>query len=95
MYNKLEIGKTYEISCFAKSEPNTTAMFRLWCHDKAGISPYGMDITTKLKTPSTEGEKFKLNFKAEFNKNIRIHLQYKTGQGVIEISDVRISELKI
>ncbi|MGV8058217.1 MAG: hypothetical protein AB2L12_09375 [Smithellaceae bacterium] len=95
LYNKLEVGSTYEISCFARSKPNTTAMFRLWCHDKTGATPYGVNITTDFKTPSTEGEIIKLNFKAEFNKNIRIHLQYKTGQGAIEISDVRISELKI
>jgi len=90
----LEIGKTYEISCFAKSDINTNGMFQLWCHDKIGAKPDGVDISTPYKTPLPEGEKIKLNFKAEYNKNIRIHLQYTPGQGQIEVSDVRISELK-
>lgn len=91
----LEIGKTYEISCFAKSDINTDGMFQLWCHDDTGAKPDGVNVSTPYKTPSTDGEKIKLNFKADYNKNIRIHLQYKPGQGRIEVSDVRISELKI
>jgi len=93
--NKLVIGNTYEISCFAKSERNTTGMFKLWCHDETGVSPHGVRVETPYKTPSTMGEIIKLIFKADFNKNIRIHLQYTPGQGRIEISDVRILELKI
>lgn len=90
----LEIGKTYEISCFAKSDTGTTGMFQLWCHDDTGVKPDGVNVSTPYKKPSTEGEKIKLNFKADYNKSIRIHLQYTPGQGRIEISDVRISELK-
>ncbi len=90
----LEVGKTYEISCFAKSDINTTGMFQLWCHDDTGVKPDGVNVATDFKTPSTEGERIKLNFKADYNKSIRIHLQYKPGQGRIEISDVRISEPK-
>ncbi len=93
--NILEIGKTYEVSCFAKSDAGTTGMFQLWCHDETGAKPDGMSVSTPYKTPATEGEKVKLHFKADYNKNIRIHLQYTPGQGRIEISDVRISELKI
>jgi hypothetical protein len=91
----LEIGKTYEISCFAKSDTGTNGMFQLWCHDDTGVKPDGVNVSTPYKIPSTEGEKIKLNFKADYNKSIRIHLQYTPGQGRIEISDVRISELKI
>ena len=90
--NILEVGKTYEISCFAKSDPNTTGMFQLWCHDQTGVKPDGVNVSTPYKTPSTNGEKIKLNFKADYNKNIRIHLQYTIGQGRIEIGDVKISE---
>lgn len=90
----LEIGKTYEISCFAKSDTGTNGMVQLWCHDDTGVKPDGVDVSTPFKTPSIEGEKIKLNFKADYNKSIRIHLQYTPGQGRIEISDVRISELK-
>jgi hypothetical protein len=89
----LELGKTYEISCFAKSDTGTTGMFQLWCHDDTGVKPDGVNIKTPFKTPSTEGEKIKLNFKADYNKSIRIHLEYTPGQGRIEISDVRISEV--
>ena len=91
----LEIGKTYRVSCFAKSDINTNGMFRLWCHDdNTGVKPL-VDLTTYFKTPSIEGEKVELIFKAEYTKNIRIHLQYKPGRGTIEISDVRLQKLKI
>ena len=92
--NMLEIGKTYEISCFAKSAAGTNAMFQLWCHDEIGPKPNGMAASTTYKIPSIEGEKIKVDFKATYNSNIRIHLQYKPGQGSIEISDVKISELR-
>ncbi|MFW5804318.1 MAG: hypothetical protein ACOCWG_03695 [bacterium] len=92
--NILEIGMTYEISCFAKSNVNTTGMFQLWCHDKTGVKPDGSHSATPYKTPKTEGELIKLNFKAEYNKNIRIHLQYTPGQGQIEVSEIKISKLR-
>ncbi len=91
----LEIGKTYEISCFAKSYSGTTGMFQLWCHDNTGLRPLGVDVKTDYKIPLTEGEVIKLNFKADYNESIRIHLQYRPGEGGIEISDVRIVELNI
>ncbi len=89
----LEIGKTYEVSCFAKSSPGTTGKFQLWCHDQTGSAPNGVSITTAYNTPSTTGERIKLTFQAQVNKNIRIHLQYMPGQGQIELSDVKITEL--
>jgi hypothetical protein len=92
--DSLQVGKTYEISCFTKSVDDTDGMFQLWCHDKTGAKPYGVDVQTSYKTPSIKGERIKLNFKAMFNKNIRIHLQYSPGKGKIEVSDVRIDELK-
>ena len=92
--NILEIGMTYEISCFAKSDLNTNGMFQLWCHDKTGVKPDGSNSSTPYKTPKIEGEIIKLNFKAEYNKNIRIHLQYTPGQGQIEVSDIKIYKLK-
>lgn len=90
----LDIGKTYEISCYAKSNPDTTALFRLWCHDQTGSIQSRVSVTTDFKTPSIQGEMINLNFKASFNRNVRIHLQYKPGQGQIEISSVKIFELK-
>ena len=92
--NLLELGGIYEISCIAKSSPNTNAMFQLWCHDQTGSKPYGVDVKTPYATPSVEGDKISLNFKADFNKNVRIHLQYKPGEGSIEVSELRIAQLK-
>lgn len=92
--NLLDLGKYYEISCFAKSVDNTDGMFQLWCHDNTGAQPSGANEQTPYKTPSTEGERIRLNFKTNFNKNIRIHLQYKPGKGQIEVSDVRINEIQ-
>ena len=93
--NTLQIGNTYEISCLAKSDPNTDGMFQLWCHDNTGLQSQGMNVSTPYKTPSTNGEIIKLNFRADFNGNIRIHLQYTPGQGRIEISKIKIEKLKI
>ena len=93
--NFLEIGKTYEISCFAKSDENTNAMFQLWCHDNTGVVPCGSDTSTDFKTPSTGGEKISLFFRAAYNKNVRIHLQYLPGKGRIIVGDVKITEAKI
>lgn len=92
--NILDIGKTYEISCFARSDKNTNGMFQLWCHDKIGVKPDGSSRKSKFKTPNTNGEKIMIRFHALYNKSIRIHLQYKPGQGGIEISNLKISEIK-
>jgi hypothetical protein len=92
--NLLEVGKSYEVSCFVKSDPNTTAMFQLWCHDNTGAKPDGSNASTPYQTPSTAGEKIKLQFNADFNTSLRIHLQYKPGVGRIEVTDVRVSEIR-
>ena len=93
--NLLEVGKTYEISCFAKSDENTDGMFQLWCHDNTGVVPYGSDTSTPFRIPAVEGEKISLFFRAIYNKNIRVHLQYLPGKGRIIISDVKINEAQI
>ena len=41
------------------------------------------------------GEKISMDFIAQNNKNIRIHLQYFKGEGEIEVSDVKIIELDL
>ena len=72
--------------------PNT-GKFQLWCHDNIGIEPHGVSTAIPDTTPSIEGERCSLKFEAKFNSNLRIHLQYMPGEGQIEISDVRITEL--
>ncbi|MCX6272221.1 MAG: hypothetical protein NTU44_13575 [Bacteroidetes bacterium] len=93
--NILEIGITYEISCFAKSIQNTSGEFQLWCHDDTGAEAHGVTESSPYKTPSLRGDIIKINFRADYNKNIRVHLQYKPGLGQIEISDMKIFKLKI
>jgi len=89
----LQIGRFYKVSCFVKSNPNTTGEFQLWCHDNIGIDPHGFAKAILYTTPSVEGERCSLKFEAKFNGNIRVHLQYKPGQGKIEASDVTIIPL--
>lgn len=86
-----EIGKTYEISCFAKSISYTTGKFKLWCHDKTD-EPNGISKDTQFKVPPENGEQVKVIFKAAYNRNIRVHLQYLPGEGSVEVSDLRIME---
>jgi len=85
----LEIGKQYEVSCFAKSSEGTTGRFRLWCHDQ---TESGNSVSTQFSTPSRNGDNIGLVFQAKFSKNIRIHLQYKPGEGEIEVGHVKIAE---
>jgi hypothetical protein len=93
--NILEIDKTYEISCFAKSSPNTEGKFQLWCHDEVGYGQFRYEEKTSFKTPSVYGESFKVTFKAKYNKDIRIHLQYMPGVGKIEVNNVNLYKIII
>lgn len=88
----LDVGMNYEVTCFAKSSPNTFGQFMLWCHDNSG-EPNKISITTPYKTPSVNGEIIKLNFTSQYNKNIRIHLQYAPGLGQIEVNNIVIYKL--
>lgn len=94
LLNLLEIGNTYEIVCNAKSSSGATGLFKLWCHDNtAGVKIYGSNSETPYNIPSTKGDVIKLLFRADYNSNIRIHLQYTPGQGQIIVSDVMIYKL--
>jgi hypothetical protein len=91
--NLLEYGTTYLIKCTAKSLPDTTGHFQLWCHDNAGAVVHGVELATEFKTPSIKGESFEIIFKPLFNNDLRIHLQYAPGGGTIEAYDVMIYKL--
>lgn len=91
----LKVGSVYKVSCFVKARPNTTGKFQLWCHDSIGVDPPGSEAAILYVTPSMEGEPCSLRFEAKFNSNLRIHLQYEPGEGQIEVSDIRITELQI
>jgi hypothetical protein len=90
--NVLKLGKIYIVSCFTKSLHGTTGKFQLWCHDNIGIEPFGSENAIPYATPLVEGSRCNLRFEAKINTNLRIHLQYQPGEGLIEISDVRIKE---
>ena len=95
LFNILDIGSTYEITCFAKSEAGTDGRFQLWCHDGANSTePNGVSEATNYRTPPVNGETIYLPpFKAAYNRNIRIHLQYTPGAGTIIVDDVKIVKL--
>jgi hypothetical protein len=88
----LDLGSTYEISCFARSLTRTTGKFMLWCHDKAK-QPNGISVSTPFETPPQKRKRIKLTFRALYNNSIRIHLQYRAGAGQIEVSDIKIYKL--
>lgn len=91
LVNKLEVGRRYEVACRVKAEAETTAQFRLWCHDK--IRPdvvKGTNVETGFKTPPPHGEFVFLIYRANHNPDIRVHLQYKPGKGTIYVDNVRI-----
>ena len=92
--NYLEYGTSYAIRCYAKSTPETTGYFQLWCHDNIGAPIHGVEIATEFRKPSIRGEYFELIFKPLFNNDLRIHLQYSPGDGSIIVSEVEIYKLK-
>ena len=94
MYAILKVGNRYKVSCFARALPNTTGRFQLWCHDniEKGSSTEN-SYAVSYYTPSVEGERCSLVFEAKTNGNIRVHLQYSPGEGQIEVSDIRITEI--
>jgi hypothetical protein len=89
----LKLGHFYKVSCTVKAVPNTTGKFQLWCHDNIGLEPKGSDAAIPYITPTIESVPCSLRFEAKFNTHLRIHLQYMPGEGQIEVSDVRITEL--
>jgi hypothetical protein len=89
----LEIGKSYEVCCFAKSLPDNEGLLQIWLHDNAGSQHYGVDVKTDFIRPKTEGEEIKLLFQPKYNKDVRIHLQYTPRKGQLEIESVNIIEL--
>lgn len=92
--NGLDVGSIYKVSCFVRSQPNTTGRFQLWCHDNIGIEPNGSEAAIQYAIPSIEGERCSLRFDAKYNKHLRIHRQYTPGEGQIEVDDIRISKLQ-
>lgn len=88
--NLLNIGKDYLITCHVQSDTGTTAQFRLWCHDNIDKTKSTVSQSTDFKTPSNKGEKVLLRFTPVANRNIRIHLQYKPGNGRIIVHFVEI-----
>lgn len=93
LFNILEPGSRYIVTCMAKSTQNTTGEFQLWCHDKIG-EPNGVSSSSQYKTPPLEGERVSIEFDALFNENIRLHLQYKPGEGQIEVSEIKIHKIE-
>ena len=89
----LEIGKSYEVCCIARSLQENEGLFQLWLHDNTGTTEKGVDVKTDFINPKLEGEEIKLLFQPKYNKDIRIHLQYRPKKGQIEIEAVNIIEL--
>lgn len=93
LIDTLTKGKHYTIKCHAKSSPDNTGKIRLWCHDKSG-QPNGVSRATTFIDPTSEGDTLIINFPAENNHNIRIHIQYLPGEGKITVNEIRIKEIE-
>lgn len=91
----LDLGKTYRVSCLAKSINGASGKFQLWCHDETISMPIGENVGTHYLLPSENGTEFSINFTAKYNRNIRIHLQYEPGDGSIEVENVKLEEIEI
>ena len=92
LVNYLDINKEYEITCLAKSLPETTGQIEIWCHDEFYGGAPSIGNHSGFKTPTANGEVITLRFYSS-KKDIRIHLQYRPGNGKIEVSYVKMVEL--
>lgn len=85
--NGIQQGLTYHISCKAKSTSGTTMAFRLWLHDAMGKQ----SATTNWETPpSNQYKTYDLKYHTTDSQAIRIHLHCKSGQGQINIKEVKV-----
>lgn len=88
-------GYTYEIRCKVKSIPNTTMGFQLWVHDTIGKNPAVSKTEPQyFQTPNQEYQEIKLNYVANSNNAIRIHLHNRGGMGRILIDKVIVFKLE-
>ena len=85
-------GSKYEISCWVKSENNTSMGFKLWVHDTRGQS--NVKFPANFYTPSMQFEEVKVGFTATSSNALRIHLHNKPGSGKIIIDKVRVVKVK-
>lgn len=89
----LELDSRYEVSCLVDGKHNVDGAISLWCHD-GGHHPTKNSKQTNFVIPKLGKTSISLEFVAKNNKNIRIHIQYKPGQGQIEVSDFKIKKLE-
>lgn len=82
-------GCEYEICCRVKSTPNTTMGFQLWLHDTVGRNSAVSKRTPQhFEIPNQDYQEIKLDYVANSNNAIRIHLHNKGGAGKILVDSV-------
>lgn len=86
--NGIYQGSKYEISCWVKSDKDTTMGFKLWVHDTLGQAE--MKSSANFYIPGIEYEEVKVGFIATKSQALRIHLHYKAGEGKISIDRVKV-----
>lgn len=87
-------GKSYEISCKVKADPNTTMSFQLWVHDTIGGDPNAsVREPSNFIIPTQQYETIKLIYTARPSNALRIHLHTKPGHGQIFVDKVRVIRL--
>jgi len=89
---QIQEGNDYEIMVKVRSSPGSTMGFQLWVHDGNNDS-FGKRSPLKFKTPKEYFETIRLIYTATTTNKIRIHLHCKGGNGLIEISEVRLTAL--
>lgn len=85
-------GSKYEVSCWAKSTPETSMGFKLWVHDTKDQNE--MIFPARFYTPGTNFEEIKLGFVGTSSQALRIHLHNKAGVGRIIIDKVKVTKVK-
>ncbi len=85
-------GSKYEISCWVRSEQNTTMGFKLWVHDTTGKNE--RKFPANFYTPGLAPEEIKVGFTGTKSDGLRIHLHTRAGSGRIVVDKVKVVKIK-
>lgn len=87
--NKIYSGHKYKICCKVKSIKDTTMKFQLWIHDITGGKPRSVNPESP-EIPPIQEKDYCVNFKANDQNAMRIHLLCKGGDGRIIVNHLNV-----
>jgi RHS repeat-associated protein len=82
----LASGQSYQVSLWVRADAGTTAQMYLWLHDTTGAN----SSSSSAITPGQTWQQVTLPYVADSTGQLRIHLHYVPGAGIIYYDDVQV-----